>query len=115
MRFPSSIGCACISVQRGYDPEIAEVLNMSLGADSIALGDPWRTCHAVKTWDTFISTRISLQGNGRFLLDGLPDGSCQISAFAPGYPKTKRLLAGPRRLNIKEKSCVRHIFVLPKP
>jgi hypothetical protein len=53
-------------------------------------------------------------GNGRFLFDGLPDGSYQISAFAPGYPKTDHMLAGPRHLIIREKSCVRQVFVLPK-
>jgi len=53
--------------------------------------------------------------NGRFLFDGLPNGSYQISAFAPGYPKTNQSLAGPRRLIIKDKSCIRQVFVLPKP
>jgi hypothetical protein len=54
-------------------------------------------------------------GNGRFVFDGLPDGSYQLSVFAGGYPKTNQLLAGPRRLNMKDKSCVRQVFVLPKP
>jgi len=53
--------------------------------------------------------------NGRFLFDGLPNGSYQLSAFAAGYPKTNQLLAGPRRLIVREKSCVRQVFVLPKP
>ncbi len=52
---------------------------------------------------------------GRFVFDGLPNGSYQFSAFAPGYPKTDRLLAGPRHLTMKDKSCVRQVFVLPKP
>ena len=51
---------------------------------------------------------------GRFLFDGLPEGNYELSAFASGYPKTNQLLAGPRRLHIKEKSCARQIFVLPK-
>lgn len=54
-------------------------------------------------------------GNGRFVFDGLPDGNYQLSVFAAGYPKTNRLLAGPRKLSIKEKNCVRQVFVLPKP
>lgn len=54
-------------------------------------------------------------GNGRFLFDGLPNGSYQLSVFAPGYPKPTKLLTGPRRLTVREKSCVRQVFVLPKP
>ncbi len=51
---------------------------------------------------------------GRFLFDGLPEANYELSVFAKGYPKTNQLLAGPRRLHVKEKSCVRQIFVLPK-
>jgi hypothetical protein len=51
---------------------------------------------------------------GRFLFDGLPDANYELSVFAKGYPKTNQLLAGPRRLHIKEKSCARQVFVLPK-
>jgi hypothetical protein len=54
-------------------------------------------------------------GNGRFLFDGLPTGTYQLSVFAAGFPKTSQLIAGPRRLNIKDKSCVRQVFVFPKP
>jgi hypothetical protein len=51
---------------------------------------------------------------GRFLFDGLPEASYELSAFASGYPKRDQLLAGPRSLHIKEKSCARQVFVLPK-
>ena len=51
---------------------------------------------------------------GRFLFDGLPDANYELSVFAGGYPKSNQLLAGPRHLHIKEKSCARQIFVLPK-
>lgn len=62
------------------------------------------------------STRYSeTDGNGRFVFDGVPDGGYRLSAFAAGYPKPAQLLAGPRHLTIKEKSCVRQVFVLPKP
>jgi hypothetical protein len=54
------------------------------------------------------------ESTGRFLFDGLPEGNYELSAFARGYPKTNQLLAGPRRLHIKEKSCARQVFVLPK-
>lgn len=60
-------------------------------------------------------TRYAESGSaGRFIFDGLPEGNYELSAFASGYPKTNQLLAGPRRLRIKEKSCARQIFVLPK-
>jgi hypothetical protein len=51
---------------------------------------------------------------GRFLFDGLPEGNFELSVYASGYPQTNQLLAGPRRLHIKEKSCARQIFILPK-
>jgi hypothetical protein len=54
------------------------------------------------------------ESTGRFIFDGLPEGNYELSAFASGYPKTNQLLAGPRRLRIKEKSCARQIFLLPK-
>ncbi len=52
--------------------------------------------------------------NGRFVFDGLLEGSYQLSVFASGYPKTNQLLAGPRRLQMKGKSCARQVFVIPK-
>ena len=54
------------------------------------------------------------ESTGRFLFDGLPEGNYELSVFAKGYPKTNQLLAGPRRLRIKEQSCGRQVFVLPK-
>jgi Carboxypeptidase regulatory-like domain len=53
-------------------------------------------------------------GNGRFLFDGLPEGEYQLSAYANGYPLNAQLLAGPKMLHIKTKSCARQIFLLPK-
>lgn len=53
-------------------------------------------------------------GDGRFLFDGLPKGTYQLSVFASGYPQTDQLLSGPRTLAIKEKSCSRQILLLPK-
>ena len=52
--------------------------------------------------------------NGRFLFDGLPEGDYEMSAFAGGYPVNVELLAGPKPLHIKAKSCARQILVLPK-
>jgi hypothetical protein len=52
--------------------------------------------------------------NGRFLFDGLPEGDYQVSAFDSGYPLNAQLLAGPKPLHIKAKSCTRQILLLPK-
>jgi hypothetical protein len=52
--------------------------------------------------------------NGRFLFDGLPEGDYQVSAFASSYPLNAQLLAGPKPLHIKAKSCARQILLLPK-
>jgi hypothetical protein len=57
---------------------------------------------------------VESKNTGGFLFDGLPEGNYELSVFASGYPKTDQLLAGPRRLHIKEKSCARQIFVLSK-
>jgi Carboxypeptidase regulatory-like domain len=52
--------------------------------------------------------------DGRFVFDGLPEGDYQVSAFGTGYPLNAQLLAGPKSLHIKAKSCTRQIFLLPK-
>ena len=52
--------------------------------------------------------------NGRFVFDGLPEGDYQASAFAAGFPLTRQLLAGPRRIRINEKSCAHQFLLLPK-
>jgi hypothetical protein len=52
--------------------------------------------------------------HGRFIFDGLPEGDYQMSAFANGYPLKEQLLAGPKPIHLKEKSCARQILLLPK-
>ena len=52
--------------------------------------------------------------NGRFFFDGLPEGDYQVSAFAGGYPLNTQLLAGPKSLHIKAKSCSTQLLLLPK-
>jgi Carboxypeptidase regulatory-like domain len=82
--------------------------------DPAAIGSPISA--AVVQLQSDRSTRYSeTDGSGRFVFDGLPDGSYQLSAFAAGYPKINQLLSGPRRVTVKERSCVRQVFVLPKP
>lgn len=79
-----------------------------------AIGSPLKDIVLQLQSDRF--TRYAeTDSSGRFVFDGLPNGSYQFSAFARGYPKTERLLAGPRHLTIKDKSCIRQVFVLPKP
>jgi hypothetical protein len=51
--------------------------------------------------------------SGRFLFDGLPKGDYHMSAFAAGYPMYVQMLAGPRDIQIKEKSCAHQILLLP--
>jgi Carboxypeptidase regulatory-like domain len=52
-------------------------------------------------------------GKGRFLFDGLPAGDYRISAFAAGYPMYRKLLADPRLVHVKERSCSFQILLLP--
>jgi hypothetical protein len=51
--------------------------------------------------------------NGRFIFDGLPKGDYRTSAFADGYPMYRQLLAAPKPLQIKEKSCARQVLLIP--
>jgi hypothetical protein len=51
--------------------------------------------------------------SGRFYFDGLPGGNYQVSAFAAGYPANRELLAGPQKVQVKEKACASQILVLP--
>jgi hypothetical protein len=52
--------------------------------------------------------------NGRFVFDGLRAGDYTVSAFAAGYPAKTKLLAGPQRFHIEQKSCARQVLLLPK-
>jgi Carboxypeptidase regulatory-like domain len=52
-------------------------------------------------------------GKGKFLFDGLPAGDYRISAFAAGYPMYRKLLADPRLVHVKERSCSFQILLLP--
>lgn len=51
--------------------------------------------------------------SGRFFFDGLPGGNYWVSAFAAGYPANRELLAGPQKIQVKEKACAYQILVLP--
>ncbi len=52
--------------------------------------------------------------NGRFVFDGLREGSYKLSAFAPGYPVNPQLLAGPQAFAVTAKSCSLEVLLLPK-
>jgi hypothetical protein len=81
--------------------------------DSAAIGSPFPGL-IFQLQSKGLTHYAESDSNGRFVFDGLPEGSYQLSVFASGYPKTNQLLAGPRRLQMKEKSCARQVFVLPK-
>ena len=51
--------------------------------------------------------------NGRFVFDGLPEGDYRVSAYAIGFPMYRQVLASPKRLQIKEKSCARQVLLIP--
>lgn len=90
-------------------------LAMDLMHEPAAIGSPVSKLIIQLKSDRFTHYAESDSG-GRFLFDALAARTCQLSAFAAGFPKTNLLIAGPRRLNIKEKSCcVRQVFVIPKP
>jgi Carboxypeptidase regulatory-like domain len=52
--------------------------------------------------------------DGRFLFDGLPKGSYNVTAFAKGYPRDGQMLAGPIPLRIEEKGCATQVLLVPK-
>jgi hypothetical protein len=51
---------------------------------------------------------------GRFTFDGLPPGQYSTSAYAPGFPGVKRVIAGPRQLSVLPKSCADQVLLVPK-
>ena len=61
------------------------------------------------------SVRYTTAGvQGRFVFDGLSPGSYTLRAWAPGYPDTVKLLAGPTEVLIGAKSCLKQtVLVMP--
>ncbi|HYA18613.1 MAG TPA: carboxypeptidase regulatory-like domain-containing protein [Bryobacteraceae bacterium] len=51
---------------------------------------------------------------GRFVFDGLAEGTYTLILFAPGYPRTVRQLGFPQSFHASNKSCVRQILTAPK-
>jgi hypothetical protein len=59
------------------------------------------------------SVRYSNSGaQGRFVFDGLSPGSYTLRAWAPGYPDTVKLLAGPSEILVGAKSCLNHTLLI---
>jgi hypothetical protein len=84
--------------------------------------DPLRQPRTIRSPVTGIVVELRADGltryaqpdtNGKFYFDGLPGGDYQVSAFAAGYPENRELLAGPRKIQVKEKACANQILVLP--
>jgi len=51
---------------------------------------------------------------GRFLFDGLAEGTYQVSVYAKGFPVTVKKLAGPREVDMAEKGCASVVLVTAK-
>jgi hypothetical protein len=52
--------------------------------------------------------------SGKFLFDGLAAGDYQLSAYAPGFPDTIKLLSGPKRFHVETRGCSNHVLLIPK-
>ncbi len=51
---------------------------------------------------------------GRFWFDGLTQGTYQLFAFAEGYPRRVRDLAGPQRVPVPAKGCAMDVLTVPE-
>lgn len=53
---------------------------------------------------------------GRFVFDGLAEGTYRVSAYEQGFPNTVHRLAGPKQVEVAEKGCANTVLVaLPPP
>jgi hypothetical protein len=48
---------------------------------------------------------------GRFVFDGLPDGTYTLTGFAAGYPETKKEVTAPRQVRLEKKACAIEVLV----
>ena len=51
---------------------------------------------------------------GRFTFDGLAAGDYSTTAYAPGFPETRRAVAGPRKISVAVKSCATQVLLAPR-
>jgi hypothetical protein len=52
--------------------------------------------------------------HGRFVFDGIAPGDYTVSAWAPGYPDTLKLLTSPSEIPIGPKSCYNKILLIQR-
>ena len=57
---------------------------------------------------------VEADANGRFVFDGLAEGSYKLSAYAHGFPMNPQLLSGPQSFHVQAKSCALQVVVIPK-
>jgi hypothetical protein len=59
-------------------------------------------------------TRYAETGEGgRYVFDGLPEGTYTISGYAPGYPEMKKEVIPPREVRVPGKACAIEVLVKP--
>jgi Carboxypeptidase regulatory-like domain len=61
------------------------------------------------------SRYTTTDSGGRFLFDGLAQGTYKVSVYEKGYPATVRQIAGPKEVDISQKGCFNTVLVAAPP
>jgi len=96
-----------VEVQERFEPFVAEEIEVIIQNDAHEpknVTDPVSNAIVELRWGEGVRYAIP-DSNGRFVFDVLPKGQYTIAAYAPGFPRTMDLPAGPKRVNVEEKSC----------
>jgi hypothetical protein len=51
---------------------------------------------------------------GAFVFDGLDQGEYSVTAFAAGFPATKKELSGPMPVHLDARGCAEQVLIIPK-
>jgi hypothetical protein len=51
---------------------------------------------------------------GQFVFDGLDAGNYSLTAYAAGFPNTKKVLNGPRPFHLESRACSTQVLLVPK-